>query len=171
MVDVQLTIPELDSIITVLGENKLESTLEFEDQVSGLKSKLKEIYEKILKEKEEKRKLIFPDFNNIDRGTMVVRTPLLKNSSWASYKSHDYLNGRGLIIDFKYYYQGITKQCKEVKKYTMFGALCLPVVHWEFDSISRVMNPLFVELENGPEIKKAAFKFTKQEEDFLSELH
>lgn len=159
MVDVQLTFPELESIITVLGKTELKNGLQFK-----VKSKLKEIYEQILEETEERTELMVPDFRDVARGTMVVRSPLLKNSRWAQDMRPNYVNGRGLIVGFRYYYKGITKN-------NVYGAPCLPVVHWELDIVPRIMNPLFVELENSTELPKMVVKFTKKQEDCLSEFH
>lgn len=161
MADVQLTFPELENLINLLRKTELSclhNELKFR-----VKSKLTEIYENILEETEEKTELIVPDFRDIARGTMVMRSPLLKNSRWGHRMCPNYVNGRGLIVDFKYYYKGITK-------HIMYGALCLPVVHWELDNAPRIMNPLFLELEGGTKLPKMVVKFTKKEEDFLSEL-
>jgi hypothetical protein len=159
--DVRLTFPELESIITLLEKTEL-SCIDNELQFK-VKSKLKQIYKNILEGTEEKRELKVPDFRDVACGTMVVRSPLLKNSSWAYRMRPNYVNGRGLIVGFRYYY-------KEIIGYSVYGAPCLPVVHWELDIAPRVMNPLFVELEKSTELPKMLVKFTKKQEDYLSEF-
>jgi hypothetical protein len=169
MSDLELTATELEHVLT-LFENHVSKD---QDLVKA-KHKLMEKYKQVLAARsceilEEIEEVSFIDFSMINTGTMVVRSSLLKKSSWAAYKCRDHLNGRGIIVGFKYYYN--SKRYEEsILDNSIYPSLTLPVVHWENSHEPRIMNPLFVESEKNDEFPKKVFKLTKRQKLFLSRL-